>query len=65
MVNGILYTIENSSALIDGHIVREGDTIYGVKIIKIDQTKVEFEKNGKTWEQRVRQWPDPVWRQFN
>ncbi len=61
MVRGVLYTAEDSSALIDDHIVKEGETIYGVTVVKIDSDAVEFSKYGKTWKQRVREKPDPAW----
>lgn len=66
-VTGILYTPENSSinssAIIDGQVIKEGDTIYGVKVVKIHRTKVEFEKNRKRWQQGVRQRPNPAWQE--
>ena len=61
VVSGILYVVEDSSALVDDHIVKEGETIYGVTVVKIDKDAVEFSKCGKTWRQRVREKPDPAW----
>lgn len=62
VVTGILYTtIESSSAVIDGQIVKEGDTIHNVTVTKIHKSEVEFEKNGKRWKQRVGQRPNPAW----
>ena len=61
VVRGVLYVAEDSSALIDDHIVKEGETIYGVKVVKIDSDAVEFSKYRKTWRQRVREKPDPAW----
>jgi len=61
-VTGILYTIENSSALIDGQIVKEGDTINGATVVKIYRTEVEFRKNGRLWKQRVGQRPRSAWK---
>ncbi len=63
VVSGILYTIEDSSAVIDGQILKEGDTIYDVKVVKIYRTEIEFEKNGERWKQRVRQRPNPAWKE--
>ncbi|GAI29692.1 unnamed protein product, partial [marine sediment metagenome] len=37
----------------DGKIVHEQDTINGVKVIKIYEDKVEFEKAGERWTQQV------------
>lgn len=62
MVEGIIYNTEkNSTALIDGMIVGEGDIIYGVSVIKIHSDKVEFEKDGSRWEQHVWEWPKHTW----
>ena len=49
-------------AIIRGQVVREGDTVGGVKIIKIHKDKVEFEKNGKRWRQGEEEPPGPEWR---
>jgi len=61
VVRGVLYVAEDSSALIDDYIVKEGETIYGVTVVKIDRDAVEFSKYGKTWRQRVLEKPDPAW----
>ena len=53
VVNGILYSIDNPTAIIDGELLKEGDVRHGVKIVKIHKTIVEFEKNGKRWKQTV------------
>lgn len=60
-VTGILYTVESPSALIDGQIVKEGDIIRGVTVVKIHEAEVEFKKNHKLWKQRVGQPPNPAW----
>lgn len=41
--------------------VREGDTIDGAKITKINEDMVEFEKGGKKWTQRLNEPPGPQW----
>lgn len=61
-VTGILYTAEGSSAIIDGQLVKEGGTIYGITVVKIYKTEVEFRKNGRLWKQRVGQRPNPAWK---
>lgn len=61
LVTGIFYNPPNSSALIGGQIVYEGTTIHGVKVVKIHPDKIEFEKNGTSWTQRIEQTPDPAW----
>ena len=50
---GIFYTKENPLAVVDGEMVREGDVINGVKVIKIHQSKVEFEFSGHRWIQEI------------
>ena len=62
MITGILYVDEDSTILIDGLILRNGDTLYGAKIIKIYRKKVKFDKNGTQWEQRIRERPNPAWK---
>jgi hypothetical protein len=47
VVTGILYTIENSSAIIDDQLVKEGDMIYGATVVKIHRREVEFEKKSE------------------
>jgi len=48
-ITGILYSEDNPSAIIGGAIVREGDMIDDVKVVKIHKNSVEFEKNGEKW----------------
>jgi len=60
-VTGILYTAESRSAVIDGQVVKEGNTIHGVTVVKIYKAEVEFKKNYKVWKQRVGQCPNPIW----
>ena len=61
-VTGILYSKENPCALINRKLVYEGDTTNGVKVVKIDRCKVEFEKNGKRWTQTVLANPNSAWK---
>ena len=60
-LDGILYVIENSTILVDGQALKEGDTLYGVKVVRIDMRKVTFEKDGIRWEQSVRERPNLNW----
>ena len=62
VVTGILYAMEESSTVIDNQVIRKGDTIYGVRVVSIEKFFVEFEKNGLRWEQRVREKPNPAWK---
>lgn len=53
-VRDIVYSADKPSAVIDTQIVHVGDTIHGVTIIKINRDSIEFEKDGKTWVQKIR-----------
>jgi hypothetical protein len=64
VVKAILYTIENSSALVDDQIVYEGDTVYGVTVVEIERRTVEFQKDQTQWKQRVGQKPNPAWKEL-
>ena len=61
VVGGILYDKDNPSAIIDGKILKEGDTIHGAKVIKIYEDKVEFEKNTRKWMQKAGEMADTFW----
>ena len=60
-VTGITYAEEDPSAVVGYDIVHEGDTIRGVKVVKIYRDKVEFEKDGERWTQEVREKPNRAW----
>ena len=62
VVTGLVYAQEAPSAIIDGKIVHEADTIHGVKVVKIHRDKVEFEKNSSRWAQKVREAPEAYWK---
>lgn len=53
IVKGIVYSKDKPSAIIGTQIVFEGDKVSGANIIKINEDTVEFEMDGKRWEQRV------------
>ena len=61
VVGGILYEKDNPSAIIDGKILKEGETIHGVKVIKIYEDKAEFEKNSQRWMQKAGETADTFW----
>ncbi len=61
MVDGILLSADNPSVLIDGQVLKIGESIYGVEVVAIDRRIVTFEKSGKTWEQRVSERPNSAW----
>ena len=62
VITGIVYAEENPSAIIDGRVVHEGDTIHGVKVVKIHKDKIEFVKNSKKWKQSVQETPEGYWK---
>jgi hypothetical protein len=54
VVKGILYSGDNPSAIIGTQIVHEGEKVSsGATVIKINKGSVEFEMDGKKWEQNV------------
>lgn len=62
VVTGIFFSADKSSAIVDREIVHNGDAIYGVTVTKIYKDRVEFEKNGKKWQQKVQQTPEDYWK---
>lgn len=61
LVSGIVSSEEGFGAMIGTEFVRERDTIGDIKIVKIHQAKVEFEKEGKQWTQGLNETPGPEW----
>ncbi len=53
IVKGIMYSIDKPAAVINEKIMHQGEEIAGVKIVKINQGNIEFEKDGKRWTQEV------------
>lgn len=62
VVTGIIYSDDDPVAIIDGTVVRDNQEIHGVKIVKIHTDRVEFEKNGKTWIQHIREIQKTNWK---
>ncbi|MBN2269019.1 MAG: hypothetical protein JXN61_00295 [Sedimentisphaerales bacterium] len=60
-VTGIIYSDDKSSAVIGNSLVHEGDMLYDVRIIKIHHERVEFERDGQIWSQRLREHPAKYW----
>jgi hypothetical protein len=52
-VTGIMYDAENSLAVVNGESVRQGEQLRGVKIVKISESTVSFEYEGKAFEKRI------------
>jgi len=63
MIEGILYASTGSSVVINGQILKEGDIISGVKVVKINREKVNFQKDKTHWSQRIREAPNIMWEQ--
>ena len=61
MLQGIVYSKQKPSALIEGKVVHEGDRLHKVKVTKINKDSVVFEKNNKTWKQKVREKQSSAW----
>ncbi|MFA5239745.1 MAG: hypothetical protein WC476_08590 [Phycisphaerae bacterium] len=53
IIKGIVYSKDSPCAVIGDRIVHEGDKVLDVVIVKINENSVEFEANGKKWEQKV------------
>ena len=53
VVRGISYSEDRRYAVIGTQTVQEGDEIFGATIVRINQSSVEFEKDGKRWTQEV------------
>ncbi len=60
-VAGILYSSDKSAAIVGSQIVHNGDKLDSVKVVKITPDAVEFDKNGRTWTQKVGEAPSSMW----
>ena len=54
-VKDIVYSADKPSAFIGSKIVYVGDKVEGVTIVRIERDRIEFEKNGKRWVQKMRE----------
>jgi hypothetical protein len=61
VLSAIAYGEDKSLAMVDEKIVYEGDRIQGIKIMKIRIDRVEFEKNGKVWTQKLGEAQEAFW----
>ncbi len=50
---GIFYVEGNAAAIVDGKVVKEGDVVNGVRILKIHRHEVEFQKSDRKWTQKM------------
>jgi len=62
IIDGIIYSTDNPIAIIDNTVVHQNETINGAKVIKIYTDRVEFEKNGRTWTQKIREVQEHNWK---
>lgn len=53
VVRGIVFSQNKPSAIINGEILTEGQSINGVTIVRITKEAVEFKSNDKQWTQQV------------
>jgi type II secretory pathway component PulC len=52
-LRGILYSEDESLAMIGTSLVHEGQQVSGATVVKIDKDSVEFEMDGRRWKQVV------------
>jgi len=60
-VTGILSSDGAPLTIINGKVLSEGQSINGVKVIKISRDSVEFENAGSHWSQKVNDPPSTNW----
>lgn len=65
IVTGIFYSQNKTAAVVGGQIVKEGDTVNGVKVLRIRPDTVEFERDDKVWSQKIEQKANPAWSRSN
>lgn len=53
VVKAITYSEDVRVAVVGTEMLKEGDTVQGATVIKINPNSVEFEKDGKRWTQEV------------
>ncbi len=53
VVKKIIWGSDRPAALIGNQMIREGGSVSGARVVKINQDSVEFEMNGTTWRQGV------------
>jgi len=61
VVTGVVYSPGDSCAVVDGSMVREGDSIGDISVVGIQDNGVAFSKAGVTWQQEVRDTPNNAW----
>ena len=61
VVTAILYCDDKPAVFIEDQMLHEGDVIHDVKIIDITADKVQFDKQGDTWMQKVQEPASSQW----
>lgn len=61
VVAAIVYSRRKPAAIINGKIVHEDNYIGQTKIARIHRDRVEFNRNGKTWQQKVHEKAAKYW----
>jgi hypothetical protein len=61
LISGIVYAQDNPLVIIDGQILRQGQSIHGVRVIRIHHDHVDLERDSTTWTQKVGQPPADNW----
>ena len=61
VVTAILYSNDAPTVLIENQMLHKGDTIHEVKVLDIKADKVQFDKQGEQWEQRVQESAKSGW----
>jgi hypothetical protein len=54
VITGILYSVDDPSAVVSDKIVRPGNMVGNARVVQIFKDGVEFEMNGKKWTQKVK-----------
>jgi len=61
VVTAILYCEDTPTVLIEDQMLHKGDVIHDVKVLEIGTDKVQFDKQGEQWEQKVQEPAKPEW----
>ena len=61
VVTAILFCEDSPTVLIEDQMLHKGDVIHDVKVMKIEVDKVQFDKQGEQWEQKVQEPAKPEW----
>lgn len=54
-LEGIVYSQDKSSAIVNGRIVHAGDIVSGITVLNINLDSVEFELDGEKWIQKIKE----------